>query len=334
MIEYWHWHTLPYGTETYWGGVIPHSLQPGRVFREIAGIGGELGEIGDELEGFQPDADVALLWSNESRWAFDFFPPLSKPDGTPDSSSYDRIFDAFHRGVIDAGAQARIVHLAQAAELGARELAERHPVLIVPALYVATDADLELLHEYAAAGGHLVIGIRTGYGDEEARARVEIAPGILREPSGIHYDEYSNIDAPIEVTGSATFSAPAGSAATGWIDGLIVDDAEVLAQYAHPRFGEFPAVTTRAHGEGRITTVGTVPNPALAAALVTWAAPTTVADQLVPDRALPVTVSSGRLPDGRRAWFLFNWSWDETSVKTSTGESITLPAWGVHLHLG
>ncbi|MGW7595433.1 beta-galactosidase, partial [Streptomyces rubiginosohelvolus] len=24
MIEYWHWHTLHFGTETYWGGVLPH----------------------------------------------------------------------------------------------------------------------------------------------------------------------------------------------------------------------------------------------------------------------------------------------------------------------
>lgn len=29
MVEYWHWHTLHYGTETYWGGVLPHSQQVG-----------------------------------------------------------------------------------------------------------------------------------------------------------------------------------------------------------------------------------------------------------------------------------------------------------------
>ncbi len=28
MIEYWHWHTLHFGVETYWGGVLPHSQQP------------------------------------------------------------------------------------------------------------------------------------------------------------------------------------------------------------------------------------------------------------------------------------------------------------------
>ena len=42
MIEYWHWHTLPYGTETYWGGVLPHSLVPGRVYAELAEVGADL----------------------------------------------------------------------------------------------------------------------------------------------------------------------------------------------------------------------------------------------------------------------------------------------------
>lgn len=182
MIEYWHWHTLPYGTETYWGGVLPHSLEPGRVYQEVAGIGAELQEIGDGLDGFVPDADVTLLWSNESNWAFQFFPPLSTEQGEPDPASYERIFDAFHRGVVDAGAQARILHPAQAIALGAQALAAQHPVLIVPALYVTTDADLELLREYAAAGGHLVLGIRTGYGDHEARARSPRLPQSSPSP--------------------------------------------------------------------------------------------------------------------------------------------------------
>ncbi|GAA3641319.1 beta-galactosidase [Kineosporia mesophila] len=333
MIEYWHWHTLPYGTETYWGGVLPHSLKPGRVYREVAGIGAELARIGDQLDGFVPDADVTLLWSNPSRWALQFFPPLAVA-GQPDPQSYERIFDAFHRGVIDAGAQARILHTEQARDLGPEELAARHPVLIAPALYVADDADLELLRDYAAAGGHLVIGVRTGYGDQEARARVEVAPARLDGPGGVHYDEYTNIDAPIPVTGGETLVLSEAAAATAWIDGLIPDGAQTLATYDHPQLGRFPAVVTHPHDAGRITTVGTVPNPALAASLVGWLVPTTIADQIVHNPDLPVTVSSGLLPDGRRAWFLFNWSGQETTVKTVTGESIALDAFGAHLMLG
>ena len=42
MISYWHWNTLAFGAETYWGGVLPHSGEPGRAYRELAALGDEL----------------------------------------------------------------------------------------------------------------------------------------------------------------------------------------------------------------------------------------------------------------------------------------------------
>ena len=42
MIEYWHWHTTHFGTETYWVGVLPHDQQPGRVYAELSRLGAEL----------------------------------------------------------------------------------------------------------------------------------------------------------------------------------------------------------------------------------------------------------------------------------------------------
>ena len=219
MIEYWHWHTLPYGTETYWGGVLPHSLEPGRVYRELAEVGSDLQAIGTSLDGYEPDADVAILWSNDSRFALEFFPPLATPDGQPDHASYQRIVDAFHRGVVDAGAQSRILHVSQAHSLGAAELAARFPVLVAPGLYVAADADLDLLRDYAEAGGHLIVGIRTGYGDEEARARVEVAPARLHEAAGVRYDEFSNLSHEVPVQRPARSrhppAAPHDSGPTG-----------------------------------------------------------------------------------------------------------------------
>ena len=99
-------------------------------------------------------------------------------------------------------------------------------------------------------------------------------------------------------------------------------------RYDHPRFSDFPAVTTNAHGSGRITVVGTVPSPALAADLVRWAVPSPVADGLAPGRALPVTVASGSLPDGRRAWFVFNWGWEPQAITLAA--SVADPVTGDH----
>jgi beta-galactosidase len=347
MVEYWHWHTLPYGTETYWGGVLPHSLKPGRVYEEVSRLGAELAALGDQLDGYQPDADIALLWSNDSRYALEFSPPLATRHGTGDAASYQRIVDAYHRGIIDAGAQARVLHVAQARAIGAAELAQRFPVLVAPGLYVATDDDLDLLREYAAAGGHLIIGIRTGYGDEEARARVEVAPARLAEAAGVRYEEFSNLHDDLALVPPGSFEVSANARARLWADGLIPDAAQPLLRYDHPRFGDFAAVTTHDHGRGRITVVGTVPSPSLGSDLVRWAVPSPRADQLAPERGLPVTVSSGSLPDGRRAWFVFNWSGTPQQLSVAAavsdpvsqedlpaGAEISLPAWSARCFIG
>lgn len=340
MIEYWHWHTLSYGTETYWGGVLPHGLEPGRVYREVAETGRRLAAIGSALDGFDPDADVALLWSTDSRYALDATAPFRGAAGGRDGA-YERIVDAFHGGAIDAGAQVRILHTAQALDLGAAALAERYPVLVAAGNYVATDADLRLLLDYAAAGGHLALGPRTGYADDEARARVAVAPDVLRSAAGVRYEEFSTLERDVPVTlhetlGSVRATVDGSAAATLWIDGLALDaagaaldaagaalgdartDADpaatTLATYDHPFFGAFPAVTTRPHGAGRVTVVGTIPNRRLAAAVMAWAVPDPIGHGLA-RVGLPVTVGSGALPDGRRAWFLFNWSWREYDVE-------------------
>lgn len=302
MVEYWHWQSLPWGTETYWGGVLPHSRQPGRIHREVSEIGAVLAALGASLDGYVPDADVTILWSTDSKLAFEGHPPLAHADGSPRATAYADIVRAFQQGAADAGAQVRYLHAEQAAEHTSDELAAHHPVLVAAGFYTATDADLDRLRDYAAAGGHLVLGIRTGYGDHEARARLAVAPDRLHEAAGVRYEEFSNLAAPIPVEGPL---ARTDAAASDWVDGLVLEDAEVLATYRHPRFATFPAVTTRRHGRGRVTYVGTVPTRALAADILRHVVPDPVGAVWQPDPS--TTVHSG-VARGCRTWFLHNWS--------------------------
>ncbi|BCW05842.1 beta-galactosidase [Arthrobacter sp. NtRootA1] len=341
MVEYWHWHTLPYGTETYWGGLLPHSLKPGRVYTEVAEIGAELKQIGLALDGYEPDADVAILWSNPSRYAMQYMPPLHR-NGAPDEESYERIVDAFHRGVIGAGGQVRILHISQSHAIGASELARKFPILVAAGIYITTDEDLNLLRDYVKEGGHLIIGPRTGYADEEARARVAVAPDKLNDLAGVWYEEYSNLDGAVRVVPSPNgLVLDESASAEAWIDGLRSEGASVLAQYDHPRFGDFPAVTTMSQGSGRVTMVGCVPSPGLARGIFAWAAPTPVATELAGEVKLPLYVSSGTVAGGSRAWFVFNWGWDKqeitlalpvfdpvSGISHEAGTILSLDAWG------
>jgi beta-galactosidase len=188
------------------------------------------------------------------------------------------------------------------------------PVFLVPALYIASDHLLEWLRRYAEAGGHLVLGPRSAYADEEARARLEVKPALLSEAAGVSYQEFTNLAAPVPVRFvDGALDVPLGGHATGWADSLVVAGAEVIAEYEHPFVGTWPAVVTAAYGEGRVTTVGTVPDANLARALVEWLIP--VADDAWRAAATAsVTVYSATSGAGRRLRFLHNWSWEPTGV--------------------
>lgn len=317
MIEYWHWHTNHFGTETYWMGVLPHSQQPGRVYRELAELGRILQGLGDKLDGYVPDADVAVLFSTDSKYALAFHPPFPAGEGQygggytiGNPMAYHDIVNAFHGGAWDANAQVRILHAEQADALTAKQLAQQFPVLVAAGFYTADDEQLAKLRDYAAAGGHLVVGIRTGYGDQEARARFAVAPDVLGEAAGVSYDEFTTFRTLGLKSEGIVLSD--GAAALHWADALVAaDGTEVLARYDHPVFGDYPAITTSAHGKGRITYVGTVPNRALARDLFRHV----VAEPLGADwsRSESVTLMSG-VAGGTRYFFIHNWSGQVASV--------------------
>jgi beta-galactosidase len=344
MIEYWHWHTLGFGTETYWGGILPHNGRPGRTYRELARLGRELKQAGELLTGAVPDADVALVISVPSRWIMQKYPALSHPDGTPDDRAYQGLIEPFYRGAFDAGLQVRVLHATQLpADIAAA--VRQFPVLIAAGLYLTDDATLDWLHDYARAGGHLILGPRTGYADQEARARPDLMPARLTEAAGVWYDEFSNLRSPIEVSANPELlPVPDSTTATRWIDALNAEDATVVATYAHPHFGRWPAITTRAAGHGRVTYVGTIPDIPLAEAVLRWASTGRVATW--PGLPSSVTCTSATTADGRRLRFLHNWSFEPHRVTAPAdchdvlngkpvpaGSDIELGSWDVRILL-
>jgi beta-galactosidase len=221
-------------------------------------------------------------------------------------------------------------------------VAARYPVLIAAAFYTAADEDLDFLIDYAQAGGHLVVGPRTGYGDREGRARAERAPARITDAAGVWYEEVAALPSPVPVHGSLA------GAATGFAEGLVASDAEILASYQHPHLGRWAAVTTKAAGAGRITVVGTVPAQDLAADLVRWLVPHAVGGWTT-DASVTVSTSTDANA-ATRLHVLHNWSWDEATASASCtvtdvlgvlgvlggerhppGEKITLRAWDVRL---
>ena len=96
------------------------------------------------------------------------------------------------------------------------------------------------------------------------------------------------------------------------------------------------------HERGRITYVGTIPNPAFARAIFEWLGPVTrPAWKDLPPSA---TATSGIGRAGRRIHFLHNWSWTATQAaapcplddvltgaRFDIGEPVMLRSWDVRI---
>ena len=322
MIEYWHWRQLHYGTEMYWGGVLPHDGKPGRVYRELAELGSQLEQAGSLVTGLHPDYDVTMLYSVESRWALEYQSHLPSPAGGPRYvSAFDDTFTSFYRGAFLSGRQVRIIQDEQIVDpkthvvlQQATEFASSHPLLVVAGIYLCTDTLLQWLREYVQAGGHLILGPRSAYADELACARTVTQPANLWDLAQASYQEFSNIGVPVAAQGTDAGLPLLTEAATEWIDCLRSEGAHVLATSDHPHFAQFPLVTSAQAGKGRMTVVATLPNTQFATALFDDLVPMNQWASAIHD-CPTVTHSSAVNAEGRRIHWFFNWSWDAAKVQ-------------------
>ncbi|MCM3870057.1 MAG: beta-galactosidase, partial [Pyrinomonadaceae bacterium] len=74
MVAYWHWHSLHYGQETYWKGVLSHDLEPNRAYAEVSRTAHELKELGTRLVNLNKKNKVAVLYSVDSFHAIQYMP--------------------------------------------------------------------------------------------------------------------------------------------------------------------------------------------------------------------------------------------------------------------
>jgi beta-galactosidase len=319
LVGYWHWHSLHYGQETYWKGVLGHDLEPGRVYEEVAEVAHELKRIGPELAGLRKRNGVAILFSLDSLHALDIMPFDDKADYI---TVLNRLYDALYRMRVEA----------DFVFPESRNLAD-YRLVIVPALYIANDALLDRLAEYVKGGGHLLVTFKSGFCNENSTVRWVRAPGPLRLAAGISYQEFSNLRAPLRLKGDP-FGAGEENKVSVWADYLVPESARALAYYDHPVLGRYAAVTRNSFGRGTLTYVGTLPSEALQERIL--GDTLSGAGVSLADSALPagIQVRHGVLRNGRAAHFYLNFSSEPREVTYAYGDGTELLSGGAAVKSG
>jgi beta-galactosidase len=313
MVEYWHWHSIHSGQETYWKGVLGHDLEPNRAYAEVSRTAHELNHIGPHLVGLNITNQVAILYSVDSANALNFM-PFSHGAGpqwssSPPAADYGTLVSQMHRVLYNLNIGTDFV-FPEDADFS------KYKVLIVPALYIADDALLKKIADYVAHGGQVLMTFKSGFANEDSAVRWVRAPGPLREAAGFSYQEFSNLDNPISLKGDP-FHTGEDNKAMYWAEFLMPEHAQALAYYDHPFFGRWPAITRNQFGSGTLTYEGTWLSDKLQSAVVSQVLG--LAGLLSSDQALPssVRVRHGVNRMGKTIHYYFNYSDVAVSVPYS-----------------
>ena len=293
MVEYWHWHSIHYGQETYWKGVLAHDLEPNRAYAEVSRTAHELERVGPEIVDVKRPNKVAILYSDDSYHGIQFMP-------FSDHADYRSVLSGMYRALYKLNVGVDFI-FPDSTNLS------NYKVIVVPPLYIASDDLLNKLADYVHQGGHVVMAFKSGFCNEYSTVRWSMAPGPLRKAAGFRYQEFSNLRQPVALKGDP-FQAGADNRVSDWAEMLILEGAQPLAYYDHPFFGKYPAIARNHFGAGTLTYEGSLLSPKLQEKVlldVLKLAGLSGPDQQLPQ---PVRVKHGVNRKGKTIHYYLNYS--------------------------
>ncbi len=308
MVEYWHWHSLHYGQETYWKGVLSHDLEPNRTYAEVSRVAAELKRLGPQLVDLKKDNKVAILFSADSANTLSYMP-------VSDHVDYMTVLRQMYDALYDLNVEPDFV------QAGDPNLS-RYKVLLVPPLYSASDAVLQQISDYVKNGGQAVLSFKSGFTNEYSTVRDVMAPGPLRAAAGFHYQEFTNLAQPERLTPDP-YRVGEQNKGSVWEEFLLPDTAEVVASFDDP-YWHFPAITRNKYGSGLLTYEGTFLKDALQREVIHDVLKR--ASLTGPDQELPgaVKVRHGRNAQGKLLHYYLNFSGQEQSISYPYGNGTDL----------
>lgn len=230
---FFQWRQSRRGAEKFHSAMLPHAGTDSRVWREVVALGADLAKLG-EVRGSRTVADAAMVWDWQSWWA-------QRLEWRPseDLDARERA-DSFYEVLYDRHLTVDFAH--PEADLSS------YPLVVVPALYLATARAGDNLRAYVEGGGTLVVSCFSGIVDEHDAVHPGPYPGALRDVLGLVVEEFS----PLTEGGRVRLTGPGGAELTGdvWSEMVVERGAETVWTYADGFAAGHPAVTRHRLGRG------------------------------------------------------------------------------------
>ena len=324
MVAYWHWATTANAVETYWRGLLTQDYQPNEVYQAAKDIGADIKRLSPKLADLKKSNDVAIYVSNRAQSAFDSFK-------LPGNIEYNQVMRPFYDALYRRNIEADVISPDGDPDLS------KYKMIVVPALYSASDEEIARLNAFAEAGGHLLYTFKSGFSNEDTKVRYTSQPGAIAQAAGVKYQLFTE---PKEVKVGPALYGLSGKdlEARWWMEFLTPTTAKVIARFQHHSWPDYAAITRNAYGKGEVTYIGFMPSDALIEGILTDTAKR--AGVVWPDEArFPLIVRSGTLTNGSRVRYLLNYSREKqniprglangTDLLTGRQAASTIDPWGV-----
>lgn len=332
MLEYWHWHSIHNSAETYWKGLLSHDFEPNPTYNEAKTIGKNFTDLSKQLVNLKKKNEVAILFSNEALSAFNAF-----SFGWGARENYNDILRPYYDALYNMNVGTDFIDPSV-------EDFSSYKLIVVPALYAASDALLQKLNQYVKEGGHVLYTFKSAFSDENVKVRTVVQPGIISEACGISYSQFT-LPNDVALKGDPYQVGAADNKVQNWMELVTPTTAKVLAYYDHPEWGKYAAVTRNAYGKGSATYVAAMLSSVLTEKVVKQALEN--AKLLGVDQQLhfPLITKSGVNQAGKNIHYYFNYSGSSKKVtyphkngkellsgqNVAANAIIELEAWGVKI---
>lgn len=304
-VQYFQWRKSRGSSEKFHGAVVDHAGHENtRVFQEVSELGGNLSRL-DEIVGTTVNAEVAIIFDTENRWAV-------KDSQGPRNSGvhYEKTVREHYQAFWEQGIAVDVIDMD-------RDLS-KYKLVIAPMLYMVKQGVGEKIEKFVQNGGTFVTTYWSGIVDENDLCFLGGFPGPLRKTLGIWSEEidslYDSEVNKVETIGNNRFGLEGEFEAKELCDLIQLEGAEAIAQYTNDFYAGKPALTVNQFGEGEAYYIASRNNSSFHQAFYS-----NLAKQLglkkALDGSLPKGVSAQVRTDGEKEFiFLMNFSNQTKSV--------------------
>lgn len=316
MVEYWHWHSIHNSFETYWKGLLSHDFKENETYRAAKEIGREFAELSPHLVNLKKHNRVAMLLSNESLTALQWFPVnLASGDAPLGYNEVVRyVYDQLYRLNVECD-----VLWPEAT----REDLAAYDLLVVPALYAAPERLLQDISDYVEQGGHLLATFKTAFADEHLKVYHDAQPHLLDRCLGISYSHFTY---PKQLRLKSDTYTCADTGVRNFLELVnpAGDQVQVLASYDHPSWGKFAAVTRNRFGRGSATYLGCWTGDKLLREILLDVLKDAGLGETLSDTGFPVILRRGTNELGKEIVYYLNYSGEAQTVTYRGADGVEL----------